>query len=189
MLRGLASAYRGSNFPLLLLVKSFSWLIPGADKGSILHDRASQSKSRLAPPHCPMGKGTGSDGGQLRWSMSEMHRACVSTWYGERELRRWLEGRLGTRRQKLGRPSWILPCAWKQRPVWAHSRKSTRVSTFYERSQPWVGSKSEWSVESMEVLRVLSPWSSAQAQVGFISGPKHTKYQITLLKTASVHSV
>ena len=50
------------------------------------------------------------------------------------------------------------------------------MSTFYERSQPWVGSKSEWSVESMEVPRVpLSPWSSAQAQVGFIFGPKTHK--------------
>lgn len=66
MLRGLSSAYRGSNFPLLLLVMSFSGLIPGADKGSILHNRASQSKSRLAPPHCRMEKGTGSNGGQLR---------------------------------------------------------------------------------------------------------------------------
>ena len=56
MLRGLSSAYRGSNFPLLLLVKSFSWLIPSADKGSILHDRASQSKSRLAPPIAPWGR-------------------------------------------------------------------------------------------------------------------------------------
>lgn len=102
----------------------------------------------------------------------------------------WENGRLGTQRWKLGHPFWILPCAWKQRLLWAHSRKFTRVSTFYERSQPWVGSKSEWSVESMEVPRVpLSPWSSAQAQVGFIFGPKHTKYQITLLKTASVHSV
>ena len=66
MLRGLSSAYRGSNFTLLLLVMSFSGLIPGADKGSILHDRASQSKSKLAPPHCHMEKDTGSDGCQLR---------------------------------------------------------------------------------------------------------------------------
>ena len=130
MLHSLSSAYRSSSFPLLLLVMSFRWLIPGADKRSTPQDRASQSKSRLVPPHCSMGKGTGSDGGQLTWSVPEMHRACIITWYGKWELRRWLEGRLGTQRQKLDHPFWILPCAWKQRPVWAHSRKSTRVSTF-----------------------------------------------------------
>ena len=159
MLHSLSSAYRSSSFPLLLLVMSFRWLIPGADKRSTPQDRASQSKSRLVPPHCSMGKGTGSDGGQLTWSVPEMHRACIITWYGKWELRRWLEGRLGTQRQKLDLSGYCHALGNKDQcehilgnPLeWAHSRRE--VSPGLAPSQS--GVLSPW--KSLELFFPLGP--------------------------------
>lgn len=124
---------------------------------------------------CPMGKGSGSDGSQLRWAVSEAQGGAGVYHLLAWESGRWAEDTLKVGPGHRGR-SWAihwgsamgLETMASYPHVWVHSviEVSPRLAPSQDSVEP---------TQASRMLVLLSSSSSSQAQLGFLLGSQHTK--------------